>query len=70
MQHYGDPEKQPLDQEDLMGRIREMEQLAKMIEPQLDLEQKHPDFSGWIISGSHAGDSRRHEADLAKKCLT
>lgn len=45
---YGDPSKLPLDQEDLIDRIREMESLASKIEPQLDLPEKDPQFSSWI----------------------
>lgn len=44
MQHFGDPEKQPQDQEDLISRIREMEKLAGQIEPELDLEHKNELF--------------------------
>ncbi len=49
MQHFGEPEKKPLDQGDLMNRISEMERLSRMIEPQLDLERKSPDFSVWVM---------------------
>ncbi len=48
MQHFGDPAKQ-LDQEDLLRRIREMEQLSRKIEPELDLEQKNSDFKYWVL---------------------
>ena len=49
MQHFGDPEKQPLDQEDLLRRIREMEQLSDKIEPELDQERKNEDFTYWVL---------------------
>ncbi len=49
MQHIGDPEKQPLDQEDLISRIREMEDLSRKIEPELDLEHKSEWFSAWVM---------------------
>jgi hypothetical protein len=48
MQHFGDPAKQPLDQDDLMQRIREMEQLSRLIEPELDHPQ-NPDFKYWVL---------------------
>lgn len=48
MQHFGDPAKQPLDQDDLLSRIREIEQLASKIEPELDKPQKALDFAFWV----------------------
>lgn len=55
MEHFGDPKKGPLDQEDLIDRIRQMEKLSGMIEPELDREQKHPDFSAWIVRYAFVG---------------
>jgi len=55
MQHFGDPVQQPLDQEDLIHRIREMEELSRMIEPELNLEQKSTDFSLWIARYAFVG---------------
>lgn len=55
MQHFGEPNKKPLDQGDLMNRISEMERLSGMIEPELDREQKHPDFSLWVTRYAFVG---------------
>lgn len=48
MQHFGDPTNYPLDQDDLMQRIREMEHLSRLIEPELDHPQSS-DFKYWVL---------------------
>ncbi len=45
MQHFGDPAKQPLDQDDLVSRVSDLEHLANQITPMLDMPTKPKEFA-------------------------
>lgn len=49
MELFGDPAKYPLDQDDLLARIREMERLAGQIEPMLEQPAEHPSIIPLVL---------------------
>lgn len=55
MRHFGLPGKGPIDQDDLIARIREMERLDAMITPQLGIEKKKPNFAAMVMRYSLVG---------------
>jgi hypothetical protein len=69
MQLFGDPQKQPLDQEDLLARIREMERLAGQIEPMLDQPHKDPNFKFRVLRYQLVGAEVRRLLMRAEEVL-
>jgi hypothetical protein len=70
MRHYGNPGKRPIDQDDLIARIREMERLDAMITPQLGIEKKRPDFAMMVMRYSLVGVEVKRLLMYAEEVLT